>query len=807
MNNKKDKVKKKEHSARPDNLNTSSENVIADSFVKKDEERESHKIIGKIRNEIPMDKHIEWYYNEYAKQVEFNKLPNIKKSAVNLTNGPILRMQNISVMKFLYTYNTMDMVIVVMKLYDVNLRKETNFGTLFCEIIKPGEADLYFDVLGNVAFTYYSTSPSYISCDGEYRSQFVRFRALATTKRNFSEIWNEVETYVNRIVIRRQWSIYPNYFYPKVEQAEKNTEVEFAVKHESVPMTLLLISWFNTIYDSMVGMTKTHINQTYKDIFLKEKDADIAFIKELIRKYGEETIDAFKINMIDIQRNFQGNKKHMQCGYKMIPLNMKEVQDPLRIRYKPWREYLISNKCNDFVINSIAPGFSIILDWFYIKNSKKGLYDNKSQYDRMKNSEIAKDILRILYEAQRGTYFASENLQGINKTAGDIKNWVNPKFKKLKEKIDDPINYSIEEIIMSEVTLAFANEYVGRTFADCVTLVGSSKIFDSMIGHPFKDSGYDYFAKYVFDICYNLYCINSKLGLIHGDFHLNNATIGALYNPGKDFVLNKDKANRVVYVIDDEYQFVFPNNSYFGCLIDFSRAILNPHKYDLFVDKSIPSNYQLVADVDKFTANEINTLLSLYIQLFPNKQKQKDELIVIFKNHFNAVFRLLTCIDLYMFSIRLSRLLKSAMYPIGKRCIELIDKINKLAEVYITTDMNHLIGDPAGYSKKILSEDYPILSIIKKSFPEYIDGQAFKNIGVITDIYCYNNDFKHSLAMYDTYPDFLKYAKYVDDKGVLVDTQVVSEKRYNLRKRQERMKLANLEMMNFIAIRHGKKMV
>ena len=451
----------------------------------------------------------------------------------------------------------------------------------------------------------------------------------------------------------------------------------------------------------------------------------------------------------------------------------------------------------------------------------------------MKYSELAKDIVHILYEAQRNTYFASENVFNINKTDNQIKQWINTKFKKLSEKIGDPINYSIEEIIMSEVTLAFAGEYVGRTYADILSIIPNSKIYDSLIGKPFSSEGYHYIAKYMFEICYNLYCLNTKLSIIHGDLHLNNATIGPLYYP----ILSEDKNHindeimissvnikkdinkgiktikdpKVVYVIDDANQYVFPNNGYFSCIIDFSRSIINPDNYQIFKDESLPVVYQLVKDEDKFKSNEINMLLNLYIQLFPNKIKQKEELVVLFKNHFDAVFKLLTCIDIYMFSIRLMRMLNQSKFPINKKSIDLVEKINRLAESFIATEMNYLINDNT-YAKKILADDYPLLTIMKKCFPEYLDGHVYHTgkhqIGTITDIYIANNELKYSINKYDTFPEVMKYIKYTDPTtGKLIENKDITKKRKDNREEYEQSKLHNLEMVNYIAMRHSQKLV
>lgn len=793
-----------------DTSDDDNDDLIADKIINKELVSKANEEVYKVKQTVPMDKYHLWYNTTYAKQWVFNPLPHISKAELRPNEGSIARMQNISLMKYVYQYNTMDMIVVVMKLYDYYTKKETNFGTLFCELAQNMTKSM-FEVLmsksmhGNVVFTFYSAMPSYISCDGEYRSQFSMYKSLARSKSDYANVWIELEEYVDRIRIRRQWSPYTSFFYPKLEQELRNTEVEFAVKNDMISNTLLTVAWFNAIYDEMLMITRSHVNQNFKDVFLRERDIDIEFLKSLIKKYTSVVIEKFRASMFLFGSGFKGTDQYIQCGYKMIPLNIKEVQDPMRIKYKPWREYFISNRCNDLVVNSISPSFAIILDWFYIKNSRKGLFDNKSQYDRMKNSELAKNVLQVLYEAQRGTYFVAENLKTMSKTSDQIKQWISSKFKKLNEKIEEPINYSIEEIIMSEVTLGFASEYVGRTVADSIYMVQTSKVYDAMIGHPFKDIGYDYFAKYIFELCYALYCINTKFSIIHGDFHLNNATIGmAFYSPPDQQL--KDKLRKVAYIIDDEHQYVFANNGYYGFIIDFSRCIMNPSNYMELVDRSLPASYRLVKDDERFTASEINNLMTLYIQMFPNKIKQRDELVVLFKNYYDAVFKLLTAIDLYMFSVRLSRLFKSAKMPIGKRCIDLVDKINKQSEHYIATEMNQLIDDPKAHSKVILANDWPALAIIKKCFPEYNDGKTFKSVDVINDVYVYSNELTYSLSKYELFPEVLKSAKYTaNDTTVVIDA--VEKKRQINRADYEKQKEHNLEMVNYISMRHAQKLV
>lgn len=773
---------------------------------------DSANLIRKITAKIPQEWRNAWYEAEYSKQLVYQPMPSLANAKQNYQLGSIKRMHNLSVLKYRFNYNTMDMVVIVMKLYDYTLKKSTNYGTLFCELIDnitPIRRKIVPDVSGKVAFTYYSATPSHISCDGEYRSSFAPYAALIQARNRYPDIWYEIEEFVTRIRTRRNWSIYTTYFYPKLEQEERNTDIEYAVKNELIPMTLLIVSWFVTAFEAALGITKNHINPVFKEIMLKYETSDTDFIKDLIRKYGGERVEQFKEELFYKPASFQGDRASAaKCGYKMIPLNIKEVQDPMNMRYKPWREYYASMKCNDLVVNSISPSFPIILDWFYIKNSRKGLYDNKSQYDRLKNSELARDILHILYEAQRSTYFAVENANML-KTTEQQKKWISTKFRKLSGKIDEPINYSIEEIIMSEVTLAFASEHVGRTVADSIALLTTSKVYSSMLGHPLRDIGYDYFAKYIFEICYGLLCANVHLGIIHGDFHLNNATIGKLFYPGKEASANKNKENKVIYVLDDNNQFLFPTNGYYGGIIDLSRCIINPAQVELFKDSSLPSTQRIIKDEKQFQATEMYALLQLYLQMFPSKIKQKEELVVLFKNHFNTVFKLLTCIDVYMFSVRLSRVFAQTKHPVHKKCIELIDNINRLAEKYIATDMNHLLNEPAGYSATVADQEWPIAIIIKKCFAEYIGGSAYRTPGTIVDTYIFNNKMKYSVTRYDTFPPILKHGRYINPKypGKIIDIPEVTEMRKKNREEYEMQKLHNLDMVSYIATRHAQKTV
>lgn len=144
---------------------------------------------------------------------------------------------------------------------------------------------------------------------------------------------------------------------------------------------------------------------------------------------------------------------------------------------------------------------------------------------------------------------------------------------------------------------------------------------------------------------------------------------------------------------------------------------------------------------------------------------------------------------------------------VGKKGMDLVDRINKQSESYIATEMNNLFANPQEYSQKILGNDWPILNIIKKCFAEFNDGYMYRaDAGVISDVYIATNEMKFSTSRYNKFPDYLKYMKHTDGQKV-VNNQYVEKAKAEIREAYEKDKLNNLDMLNFIAMRHMQKLV
>ena len=706
-------------------------------------------------------------------------------------------------------FDVVNTITSTFKIKDMTSNTESIFAFGYYEILKPEEIKIIANknlLLGsNISAKYFSVGGSYVSKDGEYRSNIITINNLFSIrdKPNLNKIFNDIELYLSNNIIQRKYLIYKEYFFPTDEQ--KLIEPTLEYQSYNVGKELFSLAWLNLMVTLDLNIIENNLNEKYQNIMLKYKDDDLKYYRNLKKKYLASDIDEMQtlINYIKPSAfNTTGNTK---IGQKIIPLSIAEAQNPFNIRYSPWREYLISLHLSDLVVNYVSPGFFIINEWFYIKNARKGLFDNDIQYEKMHRSELAEQITNLL---TRADYYTHENIDAKVKKLKYDKNikkltdsWITNKFKILSKKIQNPIQYAKEEIIMSNVALVFISEYVGRTILDVISLCRSSPYYNKLIGEPFTLDGYPFFTKYMFDICYNLYCMNSVSGLIHGDLHLNNATLKASsYKKVRD--INDIQNPTVLYVLGDleTEQFILPTVVYNICIIDYSRSIILPDKIDQFHDKSLPKSYSLLSNAKEFQLDQVDRLLSIYIHFTSDSDYNIDDLRVMFKNKFEAVFKLMTSADIYSFTQKLITIFnlndKSIVVP-HKSCIELLKKINKASEHFLTVEMNKLILD-GNYEKTILEMEWPLFTIIKSCF--YENTILHKKIGNIIEVFNINNKLTYSLTKLDTFPELIT-------KNIIIDKKVIRDYTgfINTRKLHETKKNNGMKIINYIANRQKTK--
>jgi hypothetical protein len=142
-----------------------------------------------------------------------------------------------------------------------------------------------------------------------------------------------------------------------------------------------------------------------------------------------------------------------------------------------------------------------------------------------------------------------------------------------------------------------------------------------------------------------------------------------------------------------------------------------------------------------------------------------------------------------------------------KETIELVNKLNKSTEYYLTTILRQLI-EKRGF-EEIKDAEWPLLTIIKDVFSnDHIDNHTKLDFDKIVDVYSYTAPTTYSLSSYKHFPNYIKTRKqYIN--GKIKDADPIEEKnREYLRKRRmlyETKTLKNYQTINIIVMRHLEK--
>lgn len=713
------------------------------------------------------------------------------------------------------------------------------------------------DKLTKMEHSYFCPSPSLMSRDGEYRQRIIKFSTVETVISKYSQLWNKLEEYMLRKINDSTWNYYTEYFYPTAKYQKLETQMISTVGRQRLPIKFMIISWFIELFNIVNNIPVNHINKTYLNVMgfsnkeILNKDAK--FYKKIVNEFGVRMIYSLRhdLNVYSVSEQVSS----LKLGQKLIPLNLSEAQNPFNIRYKPWKEFLISEKAQDLIINGICKGYPFIGDYFYLRDVRKTMFDNYIQYLKLEHSEQAVYITRKLIEAKMATYYTEHEYKRnprakerkntknvvIEESFDEINMWLSEKFRRLYQMIDNPIKFSKRNLIMSEVALGVISEFVGRSFYDFILLNDKktgSDFYISETGDSFEN--YDIWAKYIFECIYDLLCLNIHMGVIHGDLHLNNTTIHPMfYKEHADIsnLIDKGIFPYMLYIMkasprsNESVVYGFPSRQYHSCIIDFSRSIILPSKVEEYTDYNINESKNLKlykkgpihlldkGGKDKFYNEQVSGVLHILENLFPNMyDKNKAVLELLISNYLEKLFPLLTAIDIYRFSSELIKFFKNKKLSISSKHIKLIKDINSKAEMYLTSKLLRIIKDPSLLDTKE-STMFANWDIINNYFSEFIVMSTYEgewkqsqfhacivnNTNTIIDVSVLHNKHIYSLDSYKDFPPFLKYTKLMNKDGKIKSWKKKKDPTEFLRKVIEKEKKKNLEVISLIAHRHKEK--
>lgn len=749
-----------------------------------------------------LPKYIKWKEDTYKKELWniHTKLTNLILSKSLVDYSSITREKIIMHTAIDYSLDCMDTIVNLITMS--NNKENIICGLTYSFIPNKYHFNLYDKnilpstiVLAshNIITNYINIGPSLESVDGEYRNLFCNMWGFFKFQDHYPEIYKPILKYVKKLIMSRKYQFTRETFYSRIAlKQEYDVDMDMHFETHEIVLVMFIQVWYISVYSKFFNIRETLTNSRYISFMDEYMEADLKFFQTLIAQHSTEDMTLIYKYLTNVCEAGKDNVTNLGFGQKLTPLNLLEIQNPFNARFIPWREYLVSNALSQLVINNICQGFPIAVNWVYIKGANRDLYNNEIQYKRVDRSDQAKMIVKYLVKSQSYGYAVGKRHRNIDETIGVVTEMLKDKFLVLNEKIGEAIDYGKNEIIMSDSSFMLISEYVGRTLFDSLKLCRNYEKYNDAIGRPFN-GGHKYFKKYIFDICYSLYTMYKKLGIIHGDLHLNNLTMYQPFNLTDKF--KEVKKPYVAYVMGkkNEYCFLLPSCGIQMMLIDFGRCFIDPKKVDKLKIKNIPDRYPPVHEDEKdlFNKEQIERLLNQFLSVFSNFRDQESELRILFNKRFNLVYKLLSVFDLYNVTKKLDTLFEvnhpDIVVPDNK-CRFFVKKIVDLCTTYLVSDMTKLLED------KHIGDEFidklPIFNVILALFtPNLVNEEDLNNPPLndasIIDIVFFNNEEKYDINRLDEIPSVYRFKKYIDEKGEEVEFTSAYLKKYAIERRIE----------------------
>lgn len=588
-------------------------------------------------------------------------------------------------------------------------------------------------------------SPTFKSQDGEYRHRLMSMEHFNGFFKRYEKLTEAVETLILRKFGARQFTFQVDFFYPR-NFTYSQRKFEDEIDSMRVAIKILVVCWLCDAYKIINKTIENHINAAYQYIIFQPEDQSV-YDKIVADVGGLQAYSDIIETLYGIAVESNGKPSHtIMTGQKIIPLTMYEATRVGDIMYSVWREIYCSALCSNLVLNFISPSFPLINNWLYIQNTHAAIFDNKAMHDKYEHSEIAEGITAQLQAIDKYNYLEHN----------PDKQPINSRFGFLSKSVRRSIVYSESAIRLTDLCLCATSEYVGRTLKDSAVIIANSPRFGgekigglsaqtSFRGHaqyyPNVFGEYNSFAKLLFEYIYGCYCMNSRVGVIHTDLHMNNETI-------YPFLGTDIPGAHVAYCVDaatdtksPQHTYIFKHTPVFGVLIDFSRAlVVNTDK----LTQEFGAEY-----VAKFEADQKYRTLGVMQRFFPRiVEKYKGAAEGLLSSHYELMFKILSVVDcislctgiVTLFNIE--PLFRDGGIKIDKEGRALLDKCNKLAEAIGVELFTSVLSNPLNVTRDF---EWPLLRILRECFGDFeFSAEKHRDIKIV-DMYNYANEMKYDI--------------------------------------------------------------
>lgn len=304
-----------------------------------------------------------------------------------------------------------------------------------------------------------------------------------------------------------------------------------------------------------------HLNTMYRKAMdaLANGFTDSNLIKKPTQYNTEEATTRVRAIIFRLLAGQNASVLQVGCGMKTFPLMRAELVQLGNVRYPGWRELWFAEKASDLVVNGRTKSLPLFGQTTMFAGAEAPFYDNPALARLFNTSALVDEVLGTL-EDQRQLVAEAEPGKYVGARLADLDHQL---FRAAEH---------AETMVVSPVALAMVMQHCGVTLGTAPHLNLSAAFSGAAL------------ESVLFDYAYGAYVLHA-FG-VHADLHYHNLTLRQDWHrrastPAKvctAFVLENDPA----------MLFVVPTHGITGCLIDFSRGLINPQlRHELEEDMGV----------------------------------------------------------------------------------------------------------------------------------------------------------------------------------------------------------------------------
>lgn len=587
---------------------------------------------------------------------------------------------------------------------------------------------------------YISVSPTFDSRDGEYRGRFILYSAFEEGYQKLQGVLSEMEGLALELVqegkLRLEAAVYPS-----------DREADLDVEGLRLTVRAFVAA---LVLDRRLDLAEIHANDQYRRVL------KFVFGEQpgLGRELGAEELEA---RVLFLTGKYAAENR-VGCGQKMTPLTVREATQPGDINFMPWREIYVDELCTDLVINGVAPNFPMYNQWSVVEGADEHLFENPAMREKYHRDQVARGAAGALKTAR-----------------GAIPGRQEERFVQLDLKVFDAIRYAESFLLMSSVALLSTLEYTGVTAGTLPSLARRFATPRPEFARIFEEP--EWFASFLFGVLYGAHQLHTRAGAIHADLHLHNMTYyrvtPAFRGAGESLrVLVPDPLVAYIAGAGEKDTYVFPHIGGFGCLIDFSRALLGPGaRRRLEEERGVLYANAYYRD----QVNRVFQTLHHYAPRFVEENQEKLKGMILAQP--DAIFRTMGAVDFLAASRSLAALLEAERrlvetppsppdvrhLRVPEECLALCRKVEKAALDFLVTHLRDALG---GVSEGELPFAGEI--ILPRAFGGYRFGawsQKRLAEATLVDVYNARAPLTHSARDYARFPPWAKLGELEKHSG------------------------------------------